>query len=234
MKQATDFELWPVIGAKLGFVHYPAVDCQPARSKYNVAVYLQNMYMQHLDEFTKACIAVVKEVNVAPWPPVENPAGTDTPVTPYTLSPDIDAQSKSPASSDSSPGLPLASTSVIDRSADKSTQQIVNVEQQNVPDNNDSLPPGRRQLPRPMRWNLPGQVVYSHVTAPFPYERLPGRRTIIPKPDVPLTSGRFPTEDELHQGVLFIGMLCQICSHSMQSFIISNHEANSLQQISIK
>lgn len=51
--QVTQRDLWPVIGARLGYVQFPGSGTEPARSGPGVSQQLQHIYSVYLEQFDK-------------------------------------------------------------------------------------------------------------------------------------------------------------------------------------
>jgi len=54
--EVTEWDLWPAIGGKLGFVLFPGSDTEPARSSPVVAEHIMNVYWLYLAAFNQAYI----------------------------------------------------------------------------------------------------------------------------------------------------------------------------------
>jgi hypothetical protein len=53
MLQVTARDLWPIIGARMGFVQFPGTDTESAKSGPGVAQQLQHIYTEYLAQFDK-------------------------------------------------------------------------------------------------------------------------------------------------------------------------------------
>ncbi|KAH9930150.1 uncharacterized protein B0H18DRAFT_1209636 [Fomitopsis serialis] len=60
--RVSQYDLWPAIGAKLGFVQFPGSDTEPAKSGPGVAQHLQNVYHRYLSQFDNMFVSSVMKL----------------------------------------------------------------------------------------------------------------------------------------------------------------------------
>lgn len=74
----TQRELWPVIGARLGYTQFPGSGTEPARSGPGVSQQLQHLYTVYLEQFDKIYINSVFQkqfMQQSQGPAQSNPQG---------------------------------------------------------------------------------------------------------------------------------------------------------------